>query len=230
MAPPHLGRESASTLFSMWRTRHHGGAVAATPNICLARARACAHARPHERKTLSSLLPEKTTALSGLLPKKTQGGQANARTPKKEIDVQQSWWFDACAHEAGHFERQGKQDCFEKGRWDIKPPAVSSLTGGTMHPLSSVPKPGPTGPGAELLAVLDPLARRASLLDGLYDFHSLRSHDRRLSEARRAFHRSQAAIVKTKLSQVQVALEARARGRVRVWTWQQFCASFRAPL
>lgn len=99
-----------------------------------------------------------------------------------------------------------------------------------MHPLSQSPKPGPTGPGAELLSVLNPLQRRAELLDGLYDFHSLRSHDRRLSPSRRAFHASQAQIVRVKLSQVERSLEARARGRVRAWTWKQFCADFGGSL
>jgi hypothetical protein len=105
MAPPYLGREFGSTHFSRWRTRHHGGAVAASRKISLARARACAHARAHETKYLS-----------GLYQTKEEGGGAHARTPKKEIDVQQARWFYACAHEAGHFGRQGKRENASEGR------------------------------------------------------------------------------------------------------------------
>lgn len=77
MAPPYLGREVGYTLFSRWRTRHHGRAVAASREISLARARACAHAGAHE-----------TQYLSGLYQTKEEGGEAHARTPKKEVDVQ----------------------------------------------------------------------------------------------------------------------------------------------
>lgn len=99
-----------------------------------------------------------------------------------------------------------------------------------MHPLSSVPEARLPGGPLEGLSQVRALSERAELLDGLYSFHSLRSHDRRLTEARRAFHRAQAVIVKAKLVQLEVALEARARGRVRAWTWNQFCASFARPL
>jgi hypothetical protein len=99
-----------------------------------------------------------------------------------------------------------------------------------MHPLSSVPKPGPSSPGAELPQCPVNEHELASLLYEMATWHRWRSHHTWLSPERREYHRTQSKLILSRLEAKAAHARARAGARLRAGEWERFCAGFRPPL